>query len=672
MSKLIYRLLVSTLVPLIFIILWVRSFKDPRYRQRLAERLGRVSPALQQRAEGGLVVHCASVGEVEAAKPLIEALLRSYPNTPVLVTCTTPTGSERITSLFGERVAHCYLPLDTSGAVDRWLKALQPRALLLLETELWPNLLIACRHTNTQTFLVNARLSRQSARAYRRFHWFSALIFAHLDGVFAQNKASLRRFKKLGFNNQAWLVGNLKFDLLLTKKNLELPFQHALEQRQVFVAGSTHAGEDEQLIHSFVQLSQQHPALLLVLVPRHPERFAPVAQRLEEAGLVFQRLSQIKHQAEHQAIDASTQVVLGDTMGDLMRWYHAANWVFIGGSLINRGGHNPLEAMVFAKPIISGRHVFNFADIYRQLDQQQALAWVDSAEDITCQLNDFIARPHQAQRAGLRAQTIFNQHKGACARLLSQLEQQLGDDLNHQRLTHQNNSQTLIDSRFIADDLIEQAFNSSYWKTENKVIGSSVGRNQAWFIAHQNQKMVLRHYYRGGLIGKLIKDRFLHQAASHSRAFQEFKLLTWMRTQGLPVPRACGARYQSSGLFYRADILVELIPDSQDLYRFLCHQPLNTEIWARIGSMIAQFHRTGVFHSDLNCHNILLDKHNQAWLIDFDKCERRLKGKWPAANLARLKRSLDKEKDQNNLFHFDTADWQAFMKGYNSESKSTI
>ena len=661
MKAFLYRLLIGLTQPIVLLAFAIRSLKDRRYRLRWGERLGFLSSTLS-RVKGGIIVHCASVGEVEAAKPLIEALLKTYPHTPITVTCTTPTGSDRIHKLFANRVTHCYLPIDTRGAVRRWLNTLQPRAILLLETELWPNLLIESRKANVQTFLINGRLSKKSARAYRRFYWFTHLILNHLDGLFAQDRATLKRFKALGFSNQAWLSGNLKFDLTLTQPAFSSAFSSefsaALKSRLVWVAGSTHAGEDEQLIQAFIELYPQAAHLLLVLVPRHPERFEPVAQLLKQNGLRFQRLS------EGQCLHAETQVLLGDTMGDLVRWYQAADWVFVGGSLIPRGGHNPLEAMIFGKPIMSGPHVFNFAQIYRQLENQHAIAWVKNKSDLITQATHWLSTNHDAEQAGQDAQKLFHQQTGATAKVIKQLCPKLGDDFGFQSHHMQTSTHVLFDRRFIERDAISNAFDPNYWQAQNTVIGSSQGRNQAWFICHQTHKMVLRHYYRGGLIGKLLNDQFLSQPALLSRAIQEFKLLSWMRAQGLPVPRPCAARYQGHGLFYQADILVELIADSQDLFHLLCQQPLTTQGWQQIGQMIAQFHTLGVYHSDLNCHNILIDASNQAWLIDFDKCERRKQGKWQQANLERLYRSLQKEKRLNLAFFFDASDWLAFTQSY--------
>lgn len=604
------------------------------------------------------MIHCASVGEVEAAKPLVEALLTHYPQTPITITCTTPTGSERIQKCFSERVNHCYLPIDTPGAVKRWLKALQPRAIILLETELWPNLLMQARQANCQTFLVNARLSQKSARAYRRFYWFTALMLNHLDGILAQNQACLRRYRALGYSNPITLTGSLKFDLTPPEHNFNPSFTASLQQRILWVAGSTHSGEDEALIQAFQHLKDIEPRLLLVLVPRHPERFEPLVEMLKKSGLSAQRFSQT------QQLEQQTQVLLGDTMGDLVRWYQLADWVFIGGSLIPRGGHNPLEAMIFGKPIMTGRHIFNFAEIYRQLAQHQALSWIDNPQQLIQQAQAWLSEPQQAKTAGQRAQALFNRHQGATLKTLAQLKQQLGKDLPHQALTKQSHNHIWFDHRYLSKQQIEQAFNPTFWQTQNKIIGHSHGRNQAWFIQHQDQTMLLRHYYRGGLIGKLLNDQFLTQPAANSRAFQEFKLLSWMRAQGLAVPRPCAARYESKGIIYRADILVEVIPNSQDLFQTLCQQALEPQIWQQIGQMIARFHQQGIYHSDLNCHNILLDQQNQAWLIDFDKCERRLAGNWTHANLTRLKRSLEKEKKQHKPFYYHTQDWQALKLGY--------
>lgn len=207
-------------------------------------------------------------------------------------------------------------------------------------------------------------------------------------------------------------------------------------------------------------------------------------------------------------------------------------------------------------------------------------------------------------------------------------------------------------------------FDLAWLQAEGKLRGTSQGRNSAYFLHHDGLDMVLRHYYRGGLIGRVNKDLFLRQPVAKSRAMAEFTLLAWMRGQGLPVPRPVAARYSGAGLFYRADILLETIPDSQPLADRLLDAPLEAETWQRVGAAIAQMHGAGVLHSDLNCRNILIDGHGQIWLIDFDKCTRRPAGAWAQDNLARLHRSFTKEAAAQTGLHWNAENWAQMLEGY--------
>lgn len=211
-------------------------------------------------------------------------------------------------------------------------------------------------------------------------------------------------------------------------------------------------------------------------------------------------------------------------------------------------------------------------------------------------------------------------------------------------------------------------FQPAWWAQQGRVIGSSTGRNMAWFVRGEQAEMVLRHYYRGGLLGKLCSDQFMLEAVERSRAMREFTLLQWMVDEGLPVPRPCAARYTRKGLSYRADLLITKIPNSRDLFHVLLDDdPLTEEVWQAIGQAVRQMHKKGIFHSDLNCHNILLDDQQKVWLIDFDKCERREPGDWQRSNCERLLRSLRKEREKHSQFGWHESDWSAFTAGYRGD-----
>ena len=656
-----YNLLLYLAVLPVWLYLLLRSRKDPAYRQRLAERLA--WQQVPQQAMGGIVVHAVSVGEVVAATPLIKALQRQYPDLTLTVTCTTPTGSARIVNTFGAGIYHCYLPLDTPGAVKRFLGKLQPQAVILLETELWPNLLQQCRKALIPTVVVNARLSARSAKGYRRWYGVSQLALQNISLLLAQDQATARRFAALGCPAHLKVCGNLKYDMALPPQQAALvaQFQPQFAGRQLWVAGSTHAGEDELLLTAYKQLKAQLPNLLLVLVPRHPERFNTVAQLIAQAELSYVRRS------TGTAVDAATDVMLADTMGELLAWYQLADVVFIGGSLIERGGHNPLEAMHFAKPIQSGRHVFNFATAYQWLAAEQALNWVEDVPSLVQSTAGLLHNAELAQQQGAKAQALYQRHGGASSRICQAISAYLAEGINDFAV-----SATAAGGSWYQREVFghsgQPSFTPAYWQQQQAVIGQSQGRNTAWFIRHNQHRFVLRHYYRGGLIGKLIKDKFSYRAVLHSRAMQEFALLRQLRRYQLPVPRPLAAHYQRTAWHYRSDLIIELIADSRDLAGLLgSGESLSCGQWQQLGALIGRFHQCGVYHSDLNCHNILLDSRGDFWLIDFDKCGLRSPGSWQQANLARLQRSLLKERTLQSQFGWQPQQWQWLLQGYNRQ-----
>lgn len=687
-SLLLYRLLLYIACPLLLAYFLWRSRKDPAYRQRLAERFGFALQA-KHLQPGSIVVHAVSVGEVIAATPLIQQLQRQYPAKTITVTCTTPTGSATIQSRFGTSVQHGYLPLDYPGAVRRFLKALQPELLVILETELWPNLLHACARQAIPVVVVNARLSARSAKGYRRFAALTQPLLRNISLLLTQDRASARRFRALGYSGALQVSGNLKFELAIpaTTAGLLAQFQPVFAQRLVWVAASTHAGEDEQLLALYPQLKQQFPQLLLLLVPRHPERFAKVAELVQQAGLSLWRRSSVTTDHSGTLPEITADIALGDSMGELLAWYQLADLVFIGGSLIARGGHNPLEAICFAKAVQSGPHIFNFKEAYRQLQQQQAVTLVADSHQLLDNSRMLLADAHARQAQGQRAQRFFLQQQGATARTLAAIDtlftgtrmpahdpaKNLAKRPAAQpayQLKEYNGASYWFDPAFFSE-ITAQHFQSLWWQQQAAVIGSSSGRNTAYFVQHGEHKLVLRHYYRGGLVGKVLHDQFWLQPVAQSRAMQEYQLLSWMRSQGLAVPRPVAACYQRSGLIYRADLLIELIPDSKDLAAILQQRAITTLEWQAVGAAIAQMHQLGVYHSDLNCRNIMLDAAGKVWLIDFDKCNRRTPGEWTEQNLARLLRSFNKEKGKLAVFHWQSADWDALKQGYQQQLTQT-
>lgn len=413
----IYTLSFYLVLPLIILRLLWRSRSNPAYRQRLKERFGWVKPRNTQRP--CICLHAVSVGENIAARPLVERLLQQYPDHDLWITTTTPTGSDTVKRLYKERVKHSYLPYDTPSVLQRFLQRVQPQLLLIMETEIWPNLYRSCAQYSIPIVLVNARLSAKSFARYQHLRSLSATTLSKVSQLAARNQQDADYFQQLGLDaNRIQVCGNIKFALQIPTE-LPAQAQHLRQQwgaqRPVIVAGSTHSGEDELLLASFQQVHQQFPQALLIIVPRHPERFAAVHQLCVASGLPVTRRSQA------QAITPDTTILLGDTMGELLLWYACADIAFIGGSLVPHGGHNPLEAAAFGIPVISGQYTHNFTDIYPPLYASQGAVEVADIHALTQQLHDWLHQPTQRQHTGQNAAEFFQQQQQVLDCLLQRI-----------------------------------------------------------------------------------------------------------------------------------------------------------------------------------------------------------------------------------------------------------
>jgi 3-deoxy-D-manno-octulosonic-acid transferase len=416
MNRPLYTLLFHLGLPFLLLRLWLRSHKAPAYGQRVGERFALGLPPLQP---GGLWVHAVSVGESIAAAPMIRELLQRYPQLPLTVTCMTPTGSERIRALFADepRVQHCYLPYDLPWAAARFLDRLRPRLAVIMETELWPNFIHQCARRSIPVVLANARLSERSARGYARFAGLTRPMLGEMSWIAVQSEAEAERFRRLGaLPERVQVTGSIKFDLsiepALLDRATELRRQWQLETRPVWIAASTHDGEDAILLDAHRQLLARHPTALLILVPRHPERFDAVFELCRQ-----QPLQTVRRSAD-AAVDGQTQVLLGDTMGELLFLYALADIAFVGGSLVPNGGHNLLEPAALGKPVLSGTHLFNFLEIAALLRTAGALLEVDDAGAVVQAVERLIEHPDQARRMSAAGQTVIQANQGALERLL--------------------------------------------------------------------------------------------------------------------------------------------------------------------------------------------------------------------------------------------------------------
>lgn len=416
MIRLVYSLLGYALLPAALLRLLWRSRRLPAYRQRLAERCGWQRPV----AAGGLWLHAVSVGEVVAAAPLIESLSARE---PLLVTTTTPTGAERLAALFGDRVAHRYLPYDTPTAAARFFDRHRPRAGLIMETELWPNLFAAARRRGVPMALLNARLSARSARRYARVPGLIAPALAGLRLVAAVGKADARRLAVLGADRRRLRIsGNIKFDQALSRGGgAALPALRGVSGvRPVWVAASTHAGEEALVLAAHRRVLETHPAALLLLAPRHPDRFARVAALLDAAGLSWVRRSALP--ASGGAVPAHCRVVLGDSMGELPGYYAAADLAFVAGSLLpHLGGHNVLEPALLGKPVLCGAHTMNFQDIVAAMARADAVRVVADAPALAAAATEWLTHADRRARWAANASAFVRANQGALGRTMAAL-----------------------------------------------------------------------------------------------------------------------------------------------------------------------------------------------------------------------------------------------------------
>lgn len=416
MARRLYTLIFALLLPFILIRLWWRGRKAPDYRLRWRERLG-VIPRLNLHHQP-LWIHAVSVGETLAAVPLVNKIRQQHPHLPVIITTMTPTGAARVKSVFADKVNHVYAPYDLPGCINRFLDCTRPRGLIVMETELWPNWLYCCGQRQIPCILANGRLSAESARGYQRLKALVRPMLQRFRWLAVQECEHKRRFIELGAEaDSVAVVGSIKFDIEVSQQLIHqgqsLREQWG-DQRLVIVAGSTHAGEEEVLLEVLQTVLATHPQTLLILVPRHPERFGPVADSLAQQGWSYSRWS------AGTAALAKSQVLVVDTMGELMMFYAAADIAFVGGSLIHRGGHNPLEPAALAVPVVMGHSVFNFQEICDHLSKAGALTMVGRSDLVSVFLQ-LAADKQQRLQQGAKGKAFVGANKGALNRLYSGL-----------------------------------------------------------------------------------------------------------------------------------------------------------------------------------------------------------------------------------------------------------
>jgi 3-deoxy-D-manno-octulosonic-acid transferase len=412
MARLLYSLLFYLATPLIWLRLLWRARKQPEYLQHLGERYGFYPRAPQ----GPLIwLHAVSVGETRAAAPLIEALLHAYPDHALLLTHMTPTGREtgaEYVAKHSGRLLQAYLPYDLPDACGRFLGHFQPRFGLLMETELWPNLIAAARMRKIPLALINARLSARSQRGYTRLRGLIHPALAALSAVAAQTLADAERLTSLGARDVK-VCGNLKFDVTLPSEKLALgtAWKESLSGRPVWLAASTREGEETLILDALKKANV--PGLLLVLVPRHPQRFDKVAALLDERGLSFCRRS------EGAMPTSETQIWLGDSMGEMAAYFAVADLALIGGSLLPFGGQNLIEAAACACPVLVGPHSFNFAQASEDAIACGAALRIADADEAACTAKELLGNKETLQSMRNAALNFSQAHRGATERTIA-------------------------------------------------------------------------------------------------------------------------------------------------------------------------------------------------------------------------------------------------------------
>lgn len=410
----LYSFLFYLAMPLILLRLLWRSRRLPSYRERFLERFGFCSKL----TKSCIWVHAVSVGEVLAAVPLVKKLKILYPDTPLLVTNMTPTGASRVKDVFGEKVCQQFIPYDLPGAVARFLNNTKPKVAIILETELWPNLFSACYKRDIPIIITNARLSPKSFKGYQFISPLTRKMLSQVTKMSAQSAYDAELFIKLGVPvDKLTMTGNLKFDIEIPK-NLQgkgAVLRSTLgKDRLIWIAASTHLADEDIILKAHQKIKEKIPSALLILVPRHPERF-------DSVGTQCARYFRTARRSRREALTSDIDVYLGDTMGELLLLYAASDVAFVGGSFAPIGGHNLLEPAVLQKPVLTGPILFNFLEISELLLKAKGLEIVDHADHLSDQVIKLLINADQRQAMGNNAYQVVNENRGALQKQLENI-----------------------------------------------------------------------------------------------------------------------------------------------------------------------------------------------------------------------------------------------------------
>jgi len=417
-----YNLLLRLITPLVLLRLVWRGFKNHGYWKRWSERfaIGLNFPDRKR-----IWVHAVSVGEVRAAIPLVQELRDLYPDHSILITTMTPTGSAQVLDRFKHQVEHCYVPYDLKSVVARFLEKTRPALALIMETELWPNLFHACGREHIPLIVSNVRMSEKSMNGYLKVGSLARSTLAQVTVLACQGPSDADRMQRIGAKpGQIKITGSLKFEYRFPASLVELGDayrQHWGAGRPVWVAASTRLGEDEIVLRVYEELRKKYPELLLIIVPRHPERFTPVTRLAEKSGFRVRRRSDYA-----DMIPPETDILVGDTMGELPLFISTSDVVFMGGSLVPTGGHNLLEPAAAGKPVVFGPHMFNFADISRMVLERGAGTQVASSDELASVIDLYISNSAARFAAGEAGKVLVEQNRGALEKNLDLVKSILG------------------------------------------------------------------------------------------------------------------------------------------------------------------------------------------------------------------------------------------------------
>lgn len=408
----LYSLLLPLLIPVVILHLLIRGLKNPDYFKRWGERFGinKINPD-----NPVIWVHAVSVGEARAAVPLINELFNRYPDTPVLVTTMTPTGSTEVLRQLGDRVLHCYVPYDLSWSVNRFLDQVRPCLAVTLETELWPNIFNSCNQRNIPIVVANARMSESSMRGYLRFEKLTRSTLQQVSLIAAQSRADARRLRRMGAPNEIIsITGSIKFEIKLPaslREAAESLRRDFGSMRPVWIAASTHDDEEKKVLVAFRELKRDYPDLLLLLVPRHPERFVTAAKISRRDGFNTTLRSELRG-----PVPEDIEVIVADSMGELLKLYTASDVAFVGGSLVPVGGHNVLEACAVGLPVIFGPHMFNFDEISQLTLSKNAGLQVDTYHELAAAVATYLDDANLRFETGEKGKKLVQQNRGALER----------------------------------------------------------------------------------------------------------------------------------------------------------------------------------------------------------------------------------------------------------------